>query len=100
MSGLLDNVRRKFDARMVAHERMLQHLGLAPTEDDAPALFDTLRATLLACGSCHCPQSCVEWQELGHDGPPLWCHKRGTFFDLMEACAALQAQAPRLAATG
>jgi hypothetical protein len=75
---------------MAAHEAMLAHLGLNPTEEDAPLLFDDLRATLLACGSCQCPKSCMEWQERGDDGPPLWCHQRGTFLSLIQACHALE----------
>ena len=91
MSAYFDDVRCKFDARMTAHEGMLQHLGLAPSEEDAPLLFDALKATLMACGTCHCPKTCMEWQSDGDAGPPPWCHKRGTFLNLIEACAALEA---------
>lgn len=90
MSGLLDQMRLTFETRMAAHDAMLAHLGLAPTEDDAPLVYDALRATLLACGSCQCPKACMEWQNSGIDGPPPWCHKRGTFLELQEACAALE----------
>lgn len=92
MSGFLDHMQSTFDARMAAHEAMLAHLGLAPTEDDAPYLFDALRGTLLACGSCQCPKSCMEWQERGEDGPPLWCHRRGALLTLVAECAALDAR--------
>ena len=92
MSGFLDDVRVTFASRMAAHEGMLHHLGLAPTEDDAPHLFHELRATLLACGSCRCPKTCLEWQMSGDPGSPPWCHQSGAFKDLLDACAALEAR--------
>lgn len=94
MSGLLDGILITFETRMAAHEAMLAHLGLNPTQEDAPVLFDALRGTLLACGSCQCPNTCMEWQERGEVGPPDWCHRRGTFLTLIEACEALDKKSP------
>ncbi|MFP7672619.1 DUF6455 family protein [Marivita sp. S0852] len=96
MSDLLDNMRETFDARLSAHERMLTHLSLAPTEEEAPLVFHELRATLLACGSCKCPGYCVDWQKQGQEGPPPWCHNRNSFLELETACNALKTQQPRI----
>ena len=89
MSDFLDSMRQDFDTRMTAHEGMLAHLGLHLTELDAPFLVTELKATFGACGACHCPKTCLDWQGGHEDGPPPWCHKRGTFLTLIEACAAL-----------
>jgi hypothetical protein len=92
VSEFLDSMRRDFDARMTAHEGMLAHLGLHLTDLDAPLLVVELKATFGACGACHCPKTCLEWQTRSDDGPPPWCHKRGTFLTLIEACATLAAK--------
>lgn len=92
MSEFLDSMRRDFDARLSAHEGMLAHLGLQLTEDEAPAVFSELRATLGACGRCHCPKTCLEWQTSGEAGPPPWCHKRRIFLSLVKACETLKAK--------
>lgn len=92
MSEFLDSMRRDFDARMSAHEGMLAHLGLNLSEEDAPLVISELKATFGACGACHCPKTCLEWQGGSDDGPPPWCHKRGTFLKLRAACAALLAE--------
>jgi hypothetical protein len=91
-------MRRDFETRMNAHEGMLAHLGLNPSEQDAPLLLTELKATMGACGACHCPKTCLDWQTLGEDGPPAWCHRRGTFLSLMDACAALAAERDRVMA--
>ncbi|WP_439522225.1 hypothetical protein [Marivita sp.] len=91
MSDYIDSMRSTFAARMSAHEGILALLGLAPSEDDAPHIYTELRGTLLACGKCYCPKSCLEWQSSGPDGPPPWCHQRQVFFDLAAACERLQA---------
>jgi hypothetical protein len=90
VSQIFDNMHNAFALRMTAHEGMLAHLGLNPTENDAPHLFSELRTTLLACGSCHCPKTCLEWQDTNGDGPPPWCHRRRTFLDLVAACERLK----------
>ncbi|WP_439122643.1 hypothetical protein [Marivita sp.] len=90
MSDFLDSMRQDFDARMNAHEGMLAHLSLQLTEHHAALLIPELKATFAACGTCHCPKTCLEWQMSGDDGPPPWCHKRGTFLALIDACAALE----------
>lgn len=100
MSAYSDTLRRDFEVRMSAHEGMLAHLGLNPSEDDAPFLLTELKATMGACGACHCPKTCLEWQEQGHAGPPPWCHRRKSFLSLIDACAALEAQPMRAVAAG
>ena len=97
MSDYLDCMRGDFEARMSAHEGMLAHLGLNPSEEDAPLLLNELKATMGACGACHCPKTCLDWQTYGDDGPPPWCHRRRTFLSLIDACAALAAERDRIA---
>ena len=95
MSDFLDSMRADFDARLSAHEGMLAHLGLHPSGDDATFLLDELKATMVACGACHCPRTCLDWQDRDEDGPPPWCHRRKTFLTLKDACRALEAEKAR-----
>lgn len=94
MSDFLDCLRRDFETRMTAHEGMLAHLGLDPSEEDAVYLLNELRATMSACGACRCPKTCIEWQTQGASGPPPWCHRRRTFLSLVNASATLEARIP------
>lgn len=96
MSDFIDAMRYNFEARLRAHEGMLAHLGLHPTEAEAPLLFHELKATLGACGACHCPKTCLDWQGRNDPGPPPWCHRRRSFLALSEACAAIGVQKGQL----
>ena len=92
MSAYLDNMRMDFETRMSAHEGMLAHLGLNHTEENALLVLDEMTATMVACGSCHCPKTCLEWQASEQAGPPPWCHRRGSFLTLVDACIAADAE--------
>ena len=94
MSDYFDKQRLAFETRLKAHEGMLRHLKIAPTEEEAPDLFDDLRSTLLACGQCACPKTCLEWQAEGKAGTPPWCHKGGTFVLLVEVYDQVKSPTP------
>ena len=100
MSGLIYSMRESFDQRMTAHKGMLAHLKLDPTSEEAPHIFQELRETMVACGKCKCPNTCIEWTSEGEDGPPPWCHRRSAFLDLLDACEALRTQRGLMVASG
>ena len=85
MSPLLNCISKAFDRRMGLRRRMLAHLGLAPTQAEAPEMYDDLRATLLACSGCAHPDICEYWLDKAHDGSPLFCEARLAFARLNAA---------------
>lgn len=94
MSTLLQHVTFDFDRRMAARRGMMAHLGIAPTEDEAPELVAEIRATLLKCGQCGSPGRCLEWQKSACAGMPPLCSAREAFARLNDACNALRETPP------
>ncbi len=89
----LDDLQRDFTLRLSAFEGMLKHLNLDPSEEDAPALLDELRATLHACAACPTPGRCTGWCAAGHAGTPYFCGATQAFRNLMLASEALTIRA-------
>lgn len=89
MSGLLDHLREDFDRRMALRRRMLDHLGLRLSEDEAEALRPHVRATLTACATCGNPEICEFWMAKKRAGLPVFCRARDAFLQL-EAARALE----------
>jgi hypothetical protein len=94
VSTLLEHVAFDFDRRMAARRGMMAHLGIAPTEAEAPELIREIRETLLTCGRCDAPGRCLEWQKTARAGMPPQCSAREAFARLNDACNALR-EAPR-----
>jgi len=94
MRGALRSLETDFDKRMQARRRMMEHLGLHPTEEEASELFEELRQTLLACAQCGNVERCNLWPGLGTNCLPPFCSGSGAFIALenrMERNAALSA---------
>lgn len=89
MSGALEAMQVSFDKRMKARRAMMDNLGLCPTEDEAPALFGELRATLLACAECHNIDRCRMWLDHGVRGVPPFCSGSGAFTALEDRMKTL-----------
>lgn len=94
MSTLLQHVTFDFDRRMAARRGMMAHLGIAPTEVEAPELVKEIRATLVTCGQCDTPGRCLEWQKAARAGMPPLCGAREAFARLNDACNALRETSP------
>lgn len=90
VSGLLDHVTHDFDSRMQARRGMMAQMGLRPSAEEAPRLYDELRATLLACGRCAAPEDCIARQRTAAAGAPPACRARDAFARLKAACEDLR----------
>lgn len=100
MGELTERLLDGHDRRMDLRRRMMAHLGLDPSEEEAPALFAPLRQTLLICTRCTNPDACAAWLALGHPGAPVFCRARGAFEALAEATPRARPAVPRSAPTG
>jgi hypothetical protein len=67
---------------------MFAHLGIDIPEDSAKEHFEDLRAALLACNRCTCPDTCQSWITQGHFGAPGFCRARTTMMRLQAASMA------------
>ena len=92
MSRILERMAEAHSARMAVHGAMLAHLGIDPGPEAAPSLAGELRATVLSCTGCPCPQTCSDWMETGHAGSPPWCNGAEAFATLTRAVARLPAR--------
>jgi hypothetical protein len=85
---LLDHITDDFQRRLAVRRRMLGHLGLDFTDDEARCLRDDLRQTLLACARCGNPDICEGWVSQNRPGMPMFCRARDAFLRLEAASAA------------
>lgn len=90
MSGLLDTLSRDFSHRLGVRRKMMAHLGLHPTDSEAFALREDLRATLLTCTRCPHPEVCEGWIGQKREGTPVFCQARDSFLRLEAALADAQ----------
>lgn len=88
MSGALNRMMSDFRRRQRVRHAMFDHLGIDITDEQAPAHFDELRDTLVACNRCCCTDTCARWIAQGHPGTPHFCRARTAFQKLELASAA------------
>jgi hypothetical protein len=87
MSGLLDSMSEDFSRRIEVRRRMMEHLGLFPTDSQCAALRAELRDTLICCARCADPAVCAGWVAQNRPGMPMFCRARETFLRLEAALA-------------
>lgn len=88
MSTLLKHITDDFDHRMALRRRMLTHLDISFTDDDAQTLRSDIRETLLACSNCPNPHLCESWLDDKTPGLPMFCKGREALQRLEAAVAA------------
>ena len=88
MSGLLDAMSRDFSRRIEVRRKMMDHLGLCPTDTQVAAQRDDIRRTLIACAHCSNPEVCEGWVAQDRPGTPMFCRARDAFLRLEIALEA------------
>jgi hypothetical protein len=82
MKTPLEGAARVFNRRLALRRRMLAHLHLDPSEEDAPRLVEDLRDTLLGCMRCSDPEACARWIDANCPRTPPYCRAQGAFLRL------------------